>query len=320
MWRSSAGRGAAPLDCRFIVESRRRQGRAARSLPLTSTGCNDTFPSIVTILKFSKQQCNQLHCWRSRWNPCFIACYVAVLKQAITLKHSTACFRVAVHQSARATGEAGAHGTRQRPEARSEAEARATQPPDTQRQRRRLQTFTREPGRKAPQALEQAPRERPAGPRGQGREAAARARQHQMTLRARWARSWGATPTRPEQQPSARGGRAPGADALHFADPQTKSIARALKGAAAQPGGRRRAAPPGTEQPLPGWIIDQAARRSAPGADRARLQPVRDGAQGRLRRASLTCPLTCPLTFPLPLWRLQCLFVRDSPSFCLSAL
>lgn len=57
--------------------------------------------------------------------------------------------------------------------------------------RRRLQTITREPGRKAPQALEQAPRERPAGPRGQGREAAARARQHQMTLRARWARSWG---------------------------------------------------------------------------------------------------------------------------------
>lgn len=181
--------------------------------------------------------------------------------------------------------------------------------------RRRLQTITREPGRKAPQALEQAPRERPAGPRGQGREAAARARQHQMTLRARWARSWGATPTRPEQQPFARGGRAPGAEALHYADPQTKSAARALKGAAAQPGGRRRAAPPGTEQPLPSWINDQAARRRTAGADRARRQLRRDDATGRRRRASLTCPLTCPLTFPLPLWRLSCLFVRDSPFF-----
>lgn len=50
---------------------------------------------------------------------------------------------------------------------------------------------------------------------------------------------------------SARGGRAPGADAQHLADPQTKSIARALKGAAAQPGGRRRAAPPGTGQRCP---------------------------------------------------------------------
>lgn len=49
----------------------------------------------------------------------------------------------------------------------------------------------------------------------------------------------------------ARGGRAPGADALHFADPPSKSIARALKGAAAQPGGRRRAAPPGTGQRCP---------------------------------------------------------------------
>ena len=309
MWRSSAGRGAAPLDCRFIVESRRRQGRAARSLPLTSTGCNDTFPSIVTILKFSKQQCNQLHCWKSRWNPCFIACFVGVVKRAMKVARvqgRASDINVATNRPGR-PAKRGRTG-------RGKGFARAAK-------RRRPQTITREPGQQRPPIrLEQGAPDGFAPARAARGAAEGRPAQRRQARRTNLnGRGRGPADERGDDETGKAltfrtGGRAPGADAQHFADPQTKSIVRAPKrGSTARRQEACRAA--GDRTTLPNWIIDQAARRSAPGADRARLQPVRDGAQGRRRRASLTCPLTCPLTFPLPLWRLSCLFVRDSPFF-----
>lgn len=93
-------------------------------------------------------------------------------------------------------------------------------------ERRRPQTHTREPGRKAPLARDASP----AGvacwpPRARGARRAPRARseaEHKLTGRARRARTRGATQTDGGAKRSARGGRATGAEAHNYADPTSR--------------------------------------------------------------------------------------------------
>ena len=154
------------------------------------------------------------------------------------------------HQTARATGAAGAHGARQgggaQPRSGGES-GKATQTRSAAE--KRPQTHTSEPGQKAPQRLMQAPRGWPAGPRGQGAGGGRPGRAAQRSTKRRHARGGRGPRGRRRQTaaryPTARGGRAPGARAHNYADAPSRRIGADPEEAAAQPGRRATRAPGG---------------------------------------------------------------------------